>query len=519
MISLPPYIIESVQQARQLPSWFSEPEVKAMERFVARHQIVRPALLDRLPACIDVVLEEVPRPVVEQYPELAEVLVQGETLEALERLRHRLLQAQGELRDSKLETALSLLGKGLQLEGQLGETTEQEDAPEKTGHAGHLQMLLEAHGELEQLLARLLRRHLATRNEEARAFVEKALCTLVLFAPDGTSPDTALLSRLRQVAEGSGQLILDLNIVVDERLGHLKARLFDAQLVRLMDVVRNKILGLRGPVNFRRNAASLVDLIATQRSAAQARVRLDSLLAAFREKVDDAEVRRLCSLLEDLCDKVDALDDFFEKTFARSVVAALGQARLPSAVWRSLTSELSTARAELCLYPTKDLHDLFKGKYSGDCTTGAALASRQLAHRRFFNLRVLRKDAWIGNIYALDYSERGVLVLDRFQVGDRTGFHPIDFLTKVMAALQVALKDSAPLTVLGPSVVSNFSAVRKGFERWRRGKPRQAFEFEKGDGCFESSKSGEMVVMLEVPAARGVGRRAGVRWPRKARRP
>lgn len=483
----PPYPISTIADARLLDGLLSRGDLAVMEKFEAQSKIVRPPLLELLPKRIDVTIEQYSHSFVEEYPALAEIMVHGRGLELLEQLRDRVVHSAHELGDNKFATESKLLRAGIALEKSLGGTVHADEEEPLQSAPRRLSQLLETRDALHAQLARLLRRHLSTRDQRSRAFVERALCTLTLFAPGSNEPDHQLLNRLRNATAGSARAVLDLDRLFGERLGLLKQQLFDAQMHRLIELTRERILSIEGPVNFRRNGAALVDVVAQERTAETARNRLDRLAVIFRETVKPAAVVQMRSQVENLCDKVDAFDDFFEEGFARSALSRIREAEIPASVWRSLAKKAQTTRILVSLYPTKDLHDLLKGKYSGDCTAQTPLAKRQLAHPRFFNMRLFRADAWIGNVYALDYSEQRALLIDRVQIGERAGFSPFDFFKPFFAALGSALPSDKPISILGPSVISNYTTVQRSYERWRSGKARCAHVFDKGDEIFESA--------------------------------
>jgi hypothetical protein len=139
-----------------------------------------------------------------------------------------------------------------------------------------------------------------------------------------------------------------------------------------------------------------------------------------------------------------------------------------TATVKRMTRSAPIRRETLRFYPTKDYLDLFRGKISRDCID-ATLGEQQLETPDFFNVRIFRDGAWIGNLYMLDLTEsHRALLIDRIQIPRSTKAeyaHFFDDLSDVLASL---FADVDYEEIVLPLTVSNHASIQKKYNDYRK---------------------------------------------------
>jgi len=122
----------------------------------------------------------------------------------------------------------------------------------------------------------------------------------------------------------------------------------------------------------------------------------------------------------------------------------------------------------LDFYATKDFFDLVKAKFSKDCTD-TYLGERQLMTDHFFNIRVFRKEKWIGNIYMLDFCDQyASLIVDRIQMPRERKALYHRFFDDLKDVLIEMFKDVHYGYILMPVKISNHGTIQKLYNQYRR---------------------------------------------------
>ncbi len=122
----------------------------------------------------------------------------------------------------------------------------------------------------------------------------------------------------------------------------------------------------------------------------------------------------------------------------------------------------------LDFYATKDFFDLVKARYSKDCTE-TYLGERQLMTKHFFNIRIFRKEKWIGNIYMLDFcDERACLIIDRIQMPRERKALYHRFFDDLKEVLIEMFKDVHYCQILMPLKISNHGTIQKIYNQYRK---------------------------------------------------
>jgi len=122
----------------------------------------------------------------------------------------------------------------------------------------------------------------------------------------------------------------------------------------------------------------------------------------------------------------------------------------------------------LDFYATKDFFDLVKAKFSKDCTD-TYLGERQLMTDHFFNIRIFRKEKWIGNIYMLDFCDQyASLIVDRIQMPRERKALYHRFFDDLKEVLIEMFKDVHYGYILMPVKISNHGTIQKIYNQYRK---------------------------------------------------
>jgi len=140
----------------------------------------------------------------------------------------------------------------------------------------------------------------------------------------------------------------------------------------------------------------------------------------------------------------------------------------------------------LDFYATKDLFDLVKAKFSKDCTD-TYLGERQLMTDRFFNIRIFRKQKWVGNIYMLDFCDQHAsLIVDRIQMPRERKALYHRFFDDLKEVLIEMFKDVNYQYILMPLKISNHGTIQKVYNTYRKKLTKKANWIESRVDQFES---------------------------------
>ena len=140
----------------------------------------------------------------------------------------------------------------------------------------------------------------------------------------------------------------------------------------------------------------------------------------------------------------------------------------------------------LDFYATKDFFDLVKARFSKDCTD-TYLGERQLMTKHFFNIRIFRKDKWIGNIYMLDFCDaRACLIIDRIQMPRERKALYYQFFDDLKDVLIEMFEDVHYWHILMPLKISNHGTIQKIYNQYRKKLVKKEMWIYPGMDQFES---------------------------------
>lgn len=380
------------------------------------------------------------------------------------------------------------------------------------GPLGPVFRMLSLYEDVPKVLAEALRRYLNTRDEAARAFLSDALSLLLLYEKDLRNPsgpwrlDRALVDRCAGLDLGEEALPEPLFRAFRVRHAEVRWELFRPYFLRFLSRFRESVHRVGGlPANLKTNAFSVMrQVVDGKRAAGDARRDLEQLDAAYAGQVPADAAKRYRSVLANFFEKLTQADRLFDEVFGDG--ATPGRSPRPdgdtgSALRGDLVIEAHVADpAFLTAYPTKDYLDLLKGLASGDCTAQEDLRGPHLLHPRFFNVRLFHREAWVGNVYALDFTDQrpATVVLDKIQSRNPERYLPEPVLRGLLYGPGADPFRAIGVQLLAPSeAVSNASWVRDCFATITRHRRRVSFSLGPGERCFESSRRTSFVVLVE----------------------
>jgi len=349
--------------------------------------------------------------------------------------------------------------------------------------------------ELHSRMAGLLKVVLNTRNRQAREMLVGFLIRLAAYDPKTQTLDIDLLQGMAGRPGHSTALLNDLHTLFVERLGRLKGNLFDIRFHKLRDMAVGKVNRCAVPFPFKTKTVAIIGAVRTTADVARAEERLERLIRLSEGRIPAGEMQRVKDIVSMYLKKVELFESFFTDTFHMERIRRAYETFCRPFECRVVTDTEITNQLVLHLYPTKDYHDFLKGVASGDCSAEVPLAGRHMSSPRFFNLRIFHGTRWIGNIYMLDYLDRGALIVDRIQMGERKELLPLRFFQQFMDRITGSLKVGQAVRILGPSAISNFKWIQKNYEEFRKGRGRMEFRLDDSDDAFDSFRQKKFYVL------------------------
>lgn len=433
-------------------------------------------------------------------------------LESIERFRGRLLASAAELPSEYLEACQLIVTEGRQVLARASKRSSR-----KIPDLGFSNSALGDTLQLSELLGLVCYTYLNRRDRGLSAFLEKSFCRLMLFRLD-QELDCELLTAATTLPAPSREFIAHLDAAVSDRFLWRHNEVYRPLLRQFVAGTKDSLRTLRDSDATPRTLSVFKQRIfhvlgATAESIEtlgprlrQARVDLDGIFALASEKLGKDVLTRARSQIDNLLEKLDQFDTFFDHRFCLRELAALRPAleRLfgrTRGVPADSAAPLATART-LWLQPAKDYREYRKGEVSGDCTTVGELAALHLRHPRFFNIRIFTGESlhdWRGNIYCLDYSDldEPTVVLDRVQISRSEQLVPLKFFPSLLAALDDGLFSSQGVRILAPRNISNYGRLTNSYSRFLKQKrpPLVPFTFEPGDKSFLCSRERDLYVL------------------------
>ena len=145
-----------------------------------------------------------------------------------------------------------------------------------------------------------------------------------------------------------------------------------------------------------------------------------------------------------------------------------------------------TEKSIILFYPTKDYMDLWHGTFSSDCV-GLDLGQKHLMSPEYFNIRIFKDGKWRGNIYMLDLTEQGILMVDRIQIPRSIKAEYMQFFKGLTEVFQEMFAEVSYKEILMPLTISNHDIIQKIFNKFKEGLQKRWINFDTSRWChFES---------------------------------
>jgi len=486
--------------ARQFP----DINVRGWYAFARQTPLERPPLLARLPPTVPWDLASV-RAEFRTERNGAELAMPADVaLEAVERLRRRLLAASEGLPEDFLEAAATIVA-----EGRTALAAASRRSARKIPYLGLADVAVGSALQLQELLGHAFYTYLNRRDRALASYLELSFCRLMLFGLD-QERNRSLAGGLSALPPGSFQLFTRIEEAVAEVLLRRRDQVFQPLLQEFLGAAKDPLRVLRDPGGnarslsvFKQRVFHVFNAVAAECGSVgerlpHARRTLAKTLAWADGRLGAEALQQARSRIDNFLEKLDQFDRFFTRCFCLRELAVVRGAldRLHGRAanrWEVVPARLTVTRV-VWLQPAKDYLEYRKGIVSGDCSSTGRLAAEHLRHRRFFNVRIFVGPAvldWRGNIYCLDFSDREepTVIVDRVQIDRSEELVPLEFFPSLLTALCERLFAGLDLRVLAPSRISNYARLQASYQRYlAETKPAlEPFVFAPEDRAFECS--------------------------------
>ncbi len=493
----PPYRLETLEDVTAYVKRNGLKQGQALLRFAKTHRIEKPPILLGLPERIELEVYDL-TPKVRWIIKDSNIPFEPYTTAAiLEEGRQDFLNAVNGVPESIFDIIPQLTCQGTALLGKKSNKGDKTIKPNNQGAFVRIASALQEKDDFYGLLIKLLKFYLSTKNRAVKTFVKRAILIMLAYNFKTHLLDHGLIEQIRSSFSVKANFLNALHTIYGKRLERIMQNLFAPLARQFVRLSQGKILKMGLPANLKQNIIAILDQVGSAYTLERAKHQSNRLMEITEKRCLVEELKKVKSVTENFFAKLEEFESFFKQIFPIKKISSIfeGDFRL-TRVSEGSEEPLATG-VTLTLYPCKDYHDFLKGLYSGDCSSKQRLAARHLCHKRFFNLRVFHGTHWVGNIYLLDYTERGALIVDRIQIKNSTSLMPLNFFSRFMASLTNVLQKRAPLKVLGPVRISNFSAIQNSYASFCKQKRQEPFIFHKQDSSFECSQHKQLFVLNE----------------------
>lgn len=186
---------------------------------------------------------------------------------------------------------------------------------------------------------------------------------------------------------------------------------------------------------------------------------------------DDAK-RRFHDYVKVLTENIESRQGMYARLFLEKELETVRKLYVPRDVmkyrisYKDIIRSTYTETTSIMFYPTKDYMDLWHGKFSSDCV-GLDLGQKHLMTPNFFNVRIFQDGEWIGNIYMLDFTDRGILMVDRIQIPRTIHAGYTEFFKSLAEVFQEMFAEVPYTEILMPFTISNHDKIQKVFNRYK----------------------------------------------------
>jgi len=498
MIHLPPpYRLETIADVRAFLRPRPDDHEKALLNFAKQsaQDIRKPTILAILPSKFDIELREVKTSIRWIVKDVKDIDLSNELHDTINLIRNEqqhFMAAVGDLQNDYFLVFKRIIEEGNDLTEKKSpgnDPAEPDGAPEIISNG------LKAQSDAYSLLVTVLRRYLNTKQKSLLAFLKRSIARICAFTPTDHELDAAMIDRFRRLPSSSSLIVNDLHTLYGERLERLKKNMFLPHAHHFRRATKNKLTKLTISAHVKRNIIDVLNGVEHVKDIEKAKKKLTQFLKIYEERIDPQEIARLTNILSNFYEKLYSFDLFFQKLCSSARIRDIYTLFCEELRTPKVDIESLTVKVVFTMYPCKDMHDFLKGFYSSDCSGEPGLAAAHLLNSRFFNVRIFQKEKWVGCIYMLDYSDRGVLLLDRIQIGNKKAFILNNFFPSFIRQFASFMNVRNDFNILAPSAISNFRIIQESFDYYAKGLSRISFPLGAEDRMFESARQKKFYVI------------------------
>ncbi len=208
-----------------------------------------------------------------------------------------------------------------------------------------------------------------------------------------------------------------------------------------------------------------------------------SRVASRMITMQDDFKRRFHDYIKVLTENIESRQGMYARLFLDRELEKMPKLYVPRDVmkyrisYKDIIRSTYTETTSVMFYPSKDYMDLWHGKFSSDCV-GFDLGQKHLMTPNFFNIRIFQSGEWIGNIYMLDFTDRGILMVDRIQIPRTIHAGYAEFFKSLAEAFQEMFADVPYSEILMPFTISNHDKIQRVFNRHKDTLPKRRVYFD-----------------------------------------
>lgn len=490
----PPYRFHTIDDMKSFVS-YSSSQYRCLKKIAEEHAIIQPPLLSVIPDRFAFPLYDA-KATVHQIIEDVELTFDADASSQQKETKH--FDFAEDVPRSYFDLIGHLLGQGqniLRKKRAKKKASVAESTPVKGhGASAKIHSLIE----FDELLVEMLRNHLNTKNRQVGMFIIKSIFLMLAYDPKKLVLDKASLAKCKELTLDSSDDTM--YRVFEKRLRRIKQSIFNPHFNKLFRLSKEKIIRLKVPRNFKSNTISLIDQFSEKKDLIKTERAFERLMTAFAASISNEELLKASGIMENILEKFLSFNEFFDNKFSLEKTEEffyLFSSHIIRA--ENLNKNIVEEIPSLSLYPCKDLHEFFKGVYSGDCSYETPLATAHLLAPRFFNIRVFDHRKWIGNIYMLDYSDKNTLIIDKIQIKSSASVKSLAFAYRIINYLSRTLCSENGFTLLGPSSkISNYAHIEQQYASYRTNRKQVQFTLDNEDkSVFECGSSSKFYVLSE----------------------
>ncbi|NMC94607.1 MAG: hypothetical protein GYA68_08845 [Syntrophorhabdus sp.] len=213
---------------------------------------------------------------------------------------------------------------------------------------------------------------------------------------------------------------------------------------------------------------------------------------AMRMAIADDVKTRFHDYIKVMSENIENRQSLYTRLFLNKELEKIQRLYVPRDVmkyhvsYRDVIRATYTEKTTILFYPTKDYMDLFHGTFSSDCV-GLDLAQKHLTDPAYFNIRIFKNGRWKGNIYMLDLTDRGILMVDRIQIPRSINAEYMQFFKSLKEVFQEMFSKVDYDEILIPLTISNHDIIQRVFNKFKDGLQKRWINFDTSRWChFES---------------------------------